>query len=153
MTVSAVGAAGAASSNTATSVGGAQAVDYQSFLKLLVAQMKNQDPMAPMESTDYVAQLATFSQVEQSVQMNNKLEAMIVSSSLGQAAGLIGREIETMDGKAKGIVKSVELYADGSVLVLQDGSKVPMTASFTIREAGAATPAPADPADGDEDAA
>jgi flagellar basal-body rod modification protein FlgD len=163
MNVSAVGAAGAASSNTATSVGGAQAVDYQAFLKLLVAQMKNQDPTAPMESTDYVAQLATFSQVEQSVQMNNKLEAMIVSSSIGQAAGLIGREIETMDSKAKGIVKSVELYADGSVLVLENGTKIPMTASFTVREPQAVAPAPVPtppdndtagtPADSDEDAA
>ena len=42
-------------------------VDYQSFLKLLVAQMKNQDPTDPMDSTQYVAQLAAFSQVEQAV--------------------------------------------------------------------------------------
>ena len=41
-------------------------VDYQSFLKLLVAQMKNQDPTNPMDSTQYVAQLAAFSQFEQS---------------------------------------------------------------------------------------
>jgi flagellar basal-body rod modification protein FlgD len=136
MNVSAVGTA-AAASTSATSIGSAQAVDYQSFLRLLVAQMKNQDPTSPMESTDYVAQLATFSQVEQSVQMNNKLEAMLISSSLGQASGLIGRHVETMDGKASGVVKSVELYADGSVLVLENGTKVPLSASLIVKEAPA----------------
>ena len=54
-----------------------QTVDYQAFLRLLVAEMKNQDPTSPMESTDYVAQLATFSQVEQSVQANAKLDQIL----------------------------------------------------------------------------
>ena len=45
--------------NTPASQPQAATVDYQAFLKLLVAQMKNQDPTSPMESTDYVAQLAT----------------------------------------------------------------------------------------------
>ena len=59
-----------ANTSTNKSTGSKTQVDYQSFLKLLMAQMKNQDPTKPMESTEYVAQLATFSQVEQSVQMN-----------------------------------------------------------------------------------
>ena len=61
------------------------AVDYQSFLKLLIAEMKNQDPTKPMDSTQYVAQLATFSQVEQSVQINTKLDQIL--QSLGAVAG------------------------------------------------------------------
>lgn len=139
-----VPAVGTTSTNsTATTVGGPQSVDYQSFLKLLVAQMKNQDPTSPMESTDYVAQLATFSQVEQSIQMNRRLEAMLQGSAMSQAAALIGREIETMDGKAAGIVKELEMYADGTVLVLDNGTKVPMGSSIIIREA--ATTAPVEP--------
>ena len=67
------------------------AVDYQSFLKLLIAEMKNQDPTKPMDSTQYVAQLATFSQVEQSVQTNTKLDQIMQSSALSQADALIGR--------------------------------------------------------------
>lgn len=140
MNVSGVG--NTTSSNTATTIGSPQSVDYQSFLKLLVAQMKNQDPTSPMESTDYVAQLATFSQVEQSIQMNSKLEAMIQANTLSQGTGLIGRYVETMDGKASGIVKQVQLYADGAVLVLADGTKVPMGASFTVSENA---PVPSDP--------
>lgn len=112
----------------------AQTVDYQSFLRLLVAQMKNQDPTSPMESTDYVAQLATFSQVEQSVQMNNNLQAMLQANTLSQANGLIGRYIETMDGKMAGLVKEVQIYSDGSVLVLEDGTRVPMGTPMTVME-------------------
>ena len=45
-------------------------MDYNAFLKLLIAQMKNQDPTEPMTSTQYMAQFATFSQVEQSIKTN-----------------------------------------------------------------------------------
>ena len=149
MTVSAVSSTTSATATSSASALSAQTVDYQSFLKLLVAQMKNQDPTAPMESTDYVAQLATFSQVEQSIQMNNKLQSMLLGNTLTQASDLIGRHVETMDGKASGIVKQVEVYSDGTVLVLDNGTKVPMGASFTVREAPAA--APDAPADSDTD--
>ncbi|WP_166015777.1 flagellar hook assembly protein FlgD [Chelativorans multitrophicus] len=101
-----------------------QTVDYQSFLRLLVAQMKNQDPTSPMESTDYVAQLATFSQVEQSVQMNSKLEQILAASALSQAGGVIGREITSADGSVTGIVKEVKLYSDGVIAKLESGQEV-----------------------------
>lgn len=108
-------------------------VDYDTFLKLLVAQMKNQDPTSPMESTDYVAQLATFSQVEQSVQIKNKLDEMIQANALAQAASFIGREIAAMDGSVTGIVKEVQVYSDGVIAVLEGGEKVAMSAGVVIR--------------------
>ena len=52
-------------------------LDYNAFLKLLIAQMKNQDPTKPMDSTAFMAQLATFSQVEQSVSTNTKLDSLL----------------------------------------------------------------------------
>lgn len=130
MTISALtGATGA----TQTAAGKAQTVDYQSFLRLLVAQMKNQDPTAPMESTDYVAQLATFSQVEQSVQINAKLDGILQASTFAQAGDLIGREIESSDGKIKGTVESVRLYSDGIMARLTDGQELPVWAGVVIR--------------------
>jgi len=110
-------------------------VDYQSFLKLLVAQMKNQDPTSPMESTDYVAQLATFSQVEQSVQMNSRLEEILAASSLGQAASVIGKFITSADGAVSGIVSEVRVVANGVIAKLEDGKEVPVVAGVKIKEA------------------
>ncbi|WEX08328.1 flagellar hook assembly protein FlgD [Chelativorans sp. AA-79] len=110
-----------------------QTVDYQAFLKLLVAEMKNQDPTSPMESTDYVAQLATFSQVEQSVQMNSKLEQILAASSLSQAGSLVGREITSADGTVKGTVAEVKLYSDGVVAKLDSGEEVIVGPGVVIR--------------------
>jgi flagellar basal-body rod modification protein FlgD len=99
-------------------------VDYQSFLKLLVAQMKNQDPTNPMDSTQYMAQLAAFSQVEQSVQMNTKLDQMLQSSTLAQADAIIGRTITSADGETTGKVTEVRLFSDGIIAVLEGGKEV-----------------------------
>ena len=107
-------------------------VDYQSFLKLLVAQMKNQDPTNPMDSTQYMAQLAAFSQVEQSVQMNTKLDQMLQSSALAQADALIGRTITSADGETTGKVAEVRLISNGVVAVLEDGKEITVGPGVTI---------------------
>ena len=123
---------GANATSTSTSK---TAVDYQSFLKLLIAEMKNQDPTKPMDSTQYVAQLATFSQVEQSVQTNTKLDQIMQSSALSQADALIGRSITSADGKTTGTVASVTLASSGLIAVLQDGTQVPVTSGVSIKPA------------------
>jgi len=107
-------------------------VDYQSFLRLLVAEMKNQDPTAPMDSTQYVAQLASFSQVEQSVQINSKLEQMLQSSSMAQADALLGRTITSADGETSGIVDEVMLTSNGLIAILQDGTELPVVPGIRI---------------------
>lgn len=72
------------------------ASDYQTFLKLLVAQVQNQDPMAPMDSTEFVSQLAQLTQVEQSVKVNSQMESLRQQLALNGAlseTALIGREV------------------------------------------------------------
>lgn len=97
-------------------------LDYDSFLKLLVAQMKNQDPTKPMESTEYVAQLATFSNVEQSIQANKKLDQIIQESKVSNAAGLLGRTVTSLDGLGSGIVESVRFSQGELVATLAGGN-------------------------------
>lgn len=111
------------------------AVDYQSFLKLLIAEMKNQDPTKPMDSTQYVAQLATFSQVEQSVQTNTKLDQIMQSSALSQADALIGRSITSADGKTTGTVASVRLASSGLIAVLQNGTEIAVGPGVSVKAA------------------
>lgn len=122
--------------NTQTAASKTQ-VDYNSFLKLLVAEMKNQDPTKPMDSTQYVAQLAQFSQVEQSVQMNSRLDQILQGSALAQADALIGRTVTSPDGKTSGVVAEVRLFKDGVVAVLTDGKSVVINPGVSIK----ATPA------------
>ena len=61
----------------ASTTSGADALaNEQTFLKLFVAQLKNQDPSSPQDPTQFVAQLAQFSQLEQSLQMRQDLDSM-----------------------------------------------------------------------------
>ncbi|WP_373005304.1 flagellar hook assembly protein FlgD [Hyphomonas sp.] len=55
--------------------------EYNSFLKLLTAQLKNQDPLAPLDSTQFVEQLATFSSLEQDVKSNSSLDIIAAKMS------------------------------------------------------------------------
>lgn len=72
-------------------------VDFQNFLKLLTAQLRNQDPLSPLDSTQFVAQLASFSTVEQLVNANTRLDAIAsqLGGGLNDFAAWIGREAET----------------------------------------------------------
>jgi len=110
-----------ANSSSNSSAASKTSVDYNSFLKLLVTQMQNQDPTQPMDATQYVSQLATFSNVEQAVQMNSKLETLIANSSLSQAEGWIGRTLTSADGSITGVVKSVTIQSSGMLAELEDG--------------------------------
>lgn len=121
-----VSATQATSTSAPTATQSQTQVDYNSFLKLLVAQMKNQDPTNPMDSTQYVAQLASFSNVEQSVQINAKLDQLLQSSSLAQADALIGRTVTSADDSMSGKVASVRLVTNGIVAVLESGKELTM---------------------------
>lgn len=63
-------------STSASSAASATTVDYNSFLKLLVAELQNQDPTSPADPTQYMSQLASFSAVGQTVQTNTKLDTL-----------------------------------------------------------------------------
>ncbi|WP_407965117.1 flagellar hook assembly protein FlgD [Bartonella sp. C271] len=102
-------------------------VDYDTFIKLLVAQMKNQDPTKPMDSTEFVAQLASFSSVEQAIKMNETLAQMLSNGSINGAEGYVGKYIQFTDEKdtvIEGYVVSVDIYSDGIVATLDNGEKV-----------------------------
>lgn len=70
--------------------------DYLSFVKLLTAQIQNQDPLEPIDSTTFVSQLAQLSQVEQTIASNTNLEAInarLAASAVMSDISLIGREV------------------------------------------------------------
>ena len=74
------------------------ASDFQSFLSLLTAQLRNQDPLSPLDSTQFVEQLASFSTVEQQIETNEKLDSLASSLSNSQlidAAQWVGKNVET----------------------------------------------------------
>jgi len=69
--------------------------DFNMFLKLLAAQLQNQDPLNPAEGTEFTAQIATFSQLEQQINSNKNLEELVKQNNFGAqslAVSYIGKE-------------------------------------------------------------
>ena len=96
---------GSAANQSITSLGGS----FDDFLKILVTQLENQDPLEPLEPQEFTDQLVAFTGVEQSISTNQNLEDLIALASTNQfssAVGYIGKTIE----------------ADGATTVLENGS-------------------------------
>jgi len=110
--------AASAASETRETRSTALASDFTTFLKLLTAQMRNQDPMQPIESTEFVAQLANFSTVEQLVSTNERLDTLAASAASGEVAALsgwIGLDVAPVDGSFRARGDPVEIAADPTV--------------------------------------
>jgi flagellar basal-body rod modification protein FlgD len=118
--------------SAAVSDGKKASLNYDSFLRLLVAEMKNQDPTAPKDTSQYLAQLASFSAVEQGVNTNSKLDALMTSMQLSQAQSLIGHTLTGSDGNLLGKIKSIEIGQTGSSAILENGQRVVLGAGITI---------------------
>lgn len=110
----------------------AATLDYNAFLQLLIAQMKNQDPTEPMKSSEYVAQLSGFSNVEQSIQVNQQLKLMMQASFLEQAGSIVGLNVTNSDGTVSGAVHSVSIMSDGLVATLDSGERLIVGPGVTI---------------------
>jgi flagellar basal-body rod modification protein FlgD len=129
---SATSAAAATQSPTPTASAPPDSLDYNSFLTLLIAQMKNQDPTKPTDPSQFVAQLASFSSVEQAIKTNSKLDTMMTSLALSQAEGLIGRTLTSSDGSVTGAVAGIHIVSGGAVAILENGKEVPLDAGVTV---------------------
>ena len=105
---------------------------YASFLRHLVAQMKNQDPTNPMKGTEQVAQFAQFTLVEQSLNANKKLDSLLSASALTQATGMIGRDVSSAYGAVSGTIGAIRIVDTGAVATLTDGRTLPLGPGVTI---------------------
>lgn len=125
----------------------AKPLDRDAFLKLLVAQMKNQDPLKPMEGTEYVSQLSQFAMVEQAISQSKGLDTL--SAQLGgiannDAASLAGKKVtmrgQTMAFDGISAVKSAVTLAGPAASVSADvvdaSGKVVRTIDLGTRPGG-----------------
>lgn len=119
-------------SQTTTNASQSATLDYNAFLTLLTAQLKNQDPTNPQDATEFMSQLASFSTVEQQIKSNNKLDSLITSMTLGQAEGFIGRQLTNADGSVSGKVVSVNIISGGAVAVLEGGQEISLAEGVKV---------------------
>ena len=118
----------AAQNNTPAAASSVLSSDFETFLKMLTAQARYQDPLEPLDSSEYAAQLAQFSMVEQQVMSNDLLTALTAqlgSGNMAQMAGWIGMEARTtapvqFDGSPITIHHNPPAVADKAFLVVRD---------------------------------
>ncbi len=102
--------------------------DFETFLKMLTVQMQNQDPLNPMESTEFATQLAAFSTVEQQVRTNDLLSALgaqMGALSVSQLSGWVGMAARAdmpvnFSGSPVTLTVKGDHLADSATLVVSD---------------------------------
>ncbi|MGG3799869.1 flagellar hook assembly protein FlgD [Metabacillus fastidiosus] len=114
------------------------------FLKILITQLQNQDPLKPMEDKEFIAQMASFSSLEQMTNLNKTMENFVISQTSNEMlrySEMIGKKVEWHDLAAgndseptietgSGIVKSIKMK-DGMIVLELDNGKEIMSYSVT----------------------
>src|SRR5678816_1391259 len=87
----------------------ASSISQQDFFKLLVTQLSFQDPLKPIDNEAFIAQIAQFTSLEQTREMNERINSLLAVQSSTQAIGLIGRtvEVSTSTGTVVGEVTTL----------------------------------------------
>lgn len=102
--MSSLGAVGATSTSLSSS-----SIDMQDFLNILLTQLTYQDPLKPMDNKEFMAQLAQFTTLGQTQELNAKVDSLLSTQASMQAIGLIGKTVTfaTDQGTAEGEVKAL----------------------------------------------
>jgi flagellar basal-body rod modification protein FlgD len=108
------------------------AFDSSGFLKILLAEMRNQDPTQPTDPTQWATQYAQMTGVQQSVLTNQKLDSLLTSQALSQASSVVGRSVQSADGSVFGKIVEVRLTGNLLQAKLDNGKSVDLTDGVTL---------------------
>jgi flagellar basal-body rod modification protein FlgD len=100
------------------------------FFMLLATQLRNQDPLSPMENTEYISQLAQFSSLEAVKNLSDAFALFTQGQAIAQASALLGKQVEGLDPHSgqtvSGTVSAVSLE-DDTVMVQIGDVEIPLT--------------------------
>lgn len=110
--------------NSTTRATGSSTLGKDDFLKVLITQLRNQDPMQPLQDKDFIAQMAQFSSVEQLMDLSANMGKL--SQNLGLASNMIGKNIEWTETSGKdtvlksGLVSSIVVRGGIQYAIVDD---------------------------------
>ena len=119
-----IGAVGSTASNLQ-----ANGMGMQDFLKILLTQLTYQDPLKPMDNQQFMAQMAQFTSLQQTQQLNEKTDALLTTQASLQSVGLIGRTVEIGTGAnaIRGTVTALSLATDTPQLTVKTSENATLT--------------------------
>lgn len=114
------------------------------FLKLLITQLRYQDPLNPLDDKEFIAQLAQFSSLEQMQNMSQSMSAFLEMSFFSQMSSLIDNEVsivhyfrddnnELVEQEIVGKILEVKLTEKGPYILLDNGEEYPMSSIVSIK--------------------
>jgi flagellar basal-body rod modification protein FlgD len=105
-------------SPTAAAPSAGSALGLQDFVKVLTTQLTYQDPLKPMDNQEFMAQMAQFTALEQTQQLNDRVQQLVDNQAVLQSVGLIGRTVDftTASGTTSGTVTALSLQGDSPIL-------------------------------------
>ena len=120
----------------------AAGISQQDFLKILLTQLTQQDPLKPMDNTQFVSQLAQFSQLEQSQQISDSSANLLAVQTASQTVGLLGRTVTVatstgIGAPTSGVVSAIDFSGTAPLLTVTPTSGQPLTGVSLSRITGA----------------
>lgn len=109
---------------------GMDGLGQDAFMQLLLAQLKNQDPLKPMENTEFISQMAQFNSLRELMVLNKTMGELMTAQLVTQGSAMIGKTISANleTGKTiQGVVSGMQIR-DNDVTLTVNGTQVPMSA-------------------------
>ncbi|MFO0832839.1 MAG: flagellar hook capping FlgD N-terminal domain-containing protein [Phycisphaerales bacterium] len=124
MAVSAVG-----SNSTGVATNGFSAMSTEDFTKIIFSELSHQDPMSPNDTNALLQQISTIRSIQSDTDLSDGLKNLVTQNEFASAATLIGQPVSGVSdqyARVQGTVKSVSRTANGPVLTLETGERIPI---------------------------
>lgn len=115
------------------------------FIKMMITQLQNQDPMEPAKNQELLAQMSQIGQLQSATTLQESLKGIVLQNQIGSAANLIGKGVQGLDVNGdpiKGLVNSVRVADNDVSLELDNGQSLKLSSVTAIAPSGAVAPAP-----------
>jgi len=107
-----------------------QSMNSSDFIKMMITQLQNQDPLQPTDSNALLQQMSAIGQMQSTSQLQSTLQSLTLQNQIGAASALIGKSVTGMDSTnntISGLVNSVQVTQSGVSLQLDNGKTLDIT--------------------------
>lgn len=111
-------------------------IGQDAFMLLLLEQLKNQDPLKPMDDTQFMAQMAQFNSLTQLTEINATLGELMTAQTLSQGSAMIGQTVSGMSNTSQlitGVVSGLQITG-GKITLEVDGNQMPLESVRTVTQ-------------------
>ena len=134
------------SSSTSKPTSSKMSLKPEDFIKMMITQLQNQDPMEPAKNEQLLAQMSQIGQLQSSTDLQTSLKTMVLQNNIGSAGNLIGKKVNGLDAtgaKIDGLVTSVRVENDQVSLDLDNGQSLSLSNVLGIAQSNPAVKAAA----------